>query len=412
MSKFIKCKLAQVVKIFNGATPNTQKNNFFDGDISWITPKDLSSQQKKYITRGERSISKLGYDSCSTKLLPIGTILMSSRAPIGLLAITEKELCTNQGFKNLVADSDKIDNEYLYYYLIKNVEQIKSLGGGTTFSEVSKQDIGNFKINIHSSLQEQKKIASVLSSLDAKIELNNRIIAELEAMAKQLYDYWFVQFDFPNAEGKPYRSSGGKMVYNEKLKREIPEGWEVKSLLKIANFTNGVACQNNRPLLGDKGLRVIKIREMHTGFTDDSELVKSDIPEKVKVFNGDILFSWSASLEVMIWAYGDGGLNQHIFKVTSDKYPRSFYYFQLLNYIEHFKKIADARKTTMGHITQEHLAQSTIVVPSNNCLIQSLEEKINPFLNKIILLQQENQELTNHRDWLLPMLMNGQAKVK
>lgn len=147
-------------------------------------------------------------------------------------------------------------------------------------------------------------------------------------MAKQLYDYWFVQFDFPNEEGKPYKSSGGEMVWNEKLKRNIPVGWHCGNLFEIAVFTNGLACQKFRPKDDEVPLPVIKIREMHDGISVDTEEVTSNIPESVKVYNGDVLFSWSASLEVMLWAYGLGGLNQHIFKVTSaNDFPKSFYYF-------------------------------------------------------------------------------------
>ena len=233
----------------------------------------------------------------------------------------------------------------------------------------------------------------------------------LEAMAKQLYDYWFVQFDFPNEEGKPYKASGGAMVWNEKLKREIPQGWHCGTLLDIAEYTNGLACQKYRPTDNNK-LPVIKIKEMHDGLSADTEWVKADIPDDVKVFDGDVLFSWSASLEVMLWAYGNGGLNQHIFKVTSKNgYPRSFYFYQLIHYVGVFKQIAEARKTTMGHITQDHLRQSTIALPPNIDVANKLEEKLCPIFDAIVKNNQEIMALTKQRDELLPLLMNGQASV-
>ena len=255
------------------------------------------------------------------------------------------------------------------------------------------------------------KIVQILSDLDSKIELNNRINAELEAMAKTLYDYWFVQFDFPDANGKPYKTSGGKMVWNAELKREIPdsEGWSVGTLLDIANYVNGLPCQKFRPT-GDEFIRVIKIREMNEGFTSNSELVRPNIPDKAIIENGDVLFSWSASLEVKIWTGGKGALNQHIFKVTSDDYPKSFYYYQLLNYLQHFKMMAENRKTTIGHITQEHLQQSRIAIPPKE-LTKELEKIIAPIFSKKMNNEIENQKLTELRDWLLPMLMNGQVKV-
>lgn len=231
-------------------------------------------------------------------------------------------------------------------------------------------------------------------------------------MAKQLYDYWFLQFDFPNEEGKPYKSSGGAMKWDRKLNRNIPENWHCGNLLEIAVFTNGLACQKYRPQKGEKPLPVIKIREMHDGITSDTEEVTPKIPESVKIYNGDVLFSWSASLEVMLWAYGLGGLNQHIFKVTSaNDFPKSFYYFQLLNYVDVFKKVAEARKTTMGHITQDHLQQSTIAVPDNKSITDKFEQMVSPIFGQIIRLHEEISSLTNQRNELLPLLMNGQVSV-
>lgn len=228
-------------------------------------------------------------------------------------------------------------------------------------------------------------------------------------MARQLYDYWFVQFDFPDENGHPYKSSGGKMVWNERLKREIPEGWYCGTLLDIAEYTNGLACQKYRPTDENK-LPVIKIKEMHDGISPDTEWVKADIPENVKVYDGDVLFSWSASLEVMLWANGNGGLNQHIFKVTSKNgYQRSFCFYQLKHYIGVFKQMAEARKTTMGHITQDHLKQSAITLPSNIDIANKLEEKLCPILDVIVKNNQEISILTKQRGELLPLLMNGQV---
>jgi type I restriction enzyme S subunit len=259
----------------------------------------------------------------------------------------------------------------------------------------------------------EESIGTFFLNLDKKIRLNEQINQNLEAMAKQLYDYWFVQFDFPNEEGKPYKSSGGEMLWNDKLKRNIPVGWHCGNLFEIAVFTNGLACQKFRPKDDEMPLPVIKIREMHDGISVDTEEVTSNIPESVKVYNGDVLFSWSASLEVMLWAYGLGGLNQHIFKVTSaNDFPKSFYYFQLLDYVNVFKKMAEARKTTMGHITQDHLQQSTIAIPDNKDIADKFEELISPIFKQIVKLQEEISNLIKQRDELLPLLMNGQITIE
>ena len=282
---------------------------------------------------------------------------------------------------------------------------------GSKMPRGDKDQIMRYKIPMMMTYNEEESIGRMILSIERKIKTNQEINHNLEAMAKQLYDYWFVQFDFPNADGKPYKSSGGKMVWNVKLKRYIPEGWECKNLLDIAIFTNGLACQKYRPTTEAK-LPVIKIREMHDGFTTDTEWVKADIPDSVKIFNGDVLFSWSASLEVMLWCFGEGGLNQHIFKVTGKNgFPRSYYYYQLKDYVNVFKAIAEARKTTMGHITQDHLQQSTIAVPPTTELPILLEKKIAPLFEQIITLQEENAHLVKLRDELLPLLMNGQVSV-
>ena len=302
-------------------------------------------------------------------------------------------------------------NALLHTDYAKKYFACNASGSGQRYA-LSVEALNSFPVPIIP-LHEQKQIGEIFSALDKKIELNRQINQNLEAMAKQLYDYWFVQFDFPNEEGKPYKSSGGEMVWNEKLKRNIPVGWHCGNLFEIAVFTNGLACQKFRPKDDEVPLPVIKIREMHDGISVDTEEVTSNIPESVKVYNGDVLFSWSASLEVMLWAYGLGGLNQHIFKVTSaNDFPKSFYYFQLLDYVDVFKKMAEARKTTMGHITQDHLQQSTIAIPDNKDIADKFEELISPIFKQIVKLQEEISNLTKQRDELLPLLMNGQITIE
>ena len=302
------------------------------------------------------------------------------------------------------------DLTYLYYVLKSLNLNSKQIGSSQPL--ITQSMLKDMVVDIEINIENQKRIANSISIIDQKIQTNSQINQELEAMAKTLYDYWFVQFDFPDQNGKPYKSSGGKMVYHPELKRQIPEGWGVDSLWNIANFYNGLAMQKYRPdTNGDDYLPVIKIREMMNGFSKDTEKARLDIPTEAVVERGDILFSWSATLEVIIWGKEKGALNQHIFKVTSETYPKSFIYFELKSYLKVFKAIAELRKTTMGHITQDHLKQAKIVVPPIE-LISKLGDKLQPIMLKQQILENQNQELTQLRDWLLPMLMNGQVKVE
>ena len=302
---------------------------------------------------------------------------------------------------------------FLYAVLLQDAffDYVMQGAKGSKMPRGDKDQILRYKMPTLSCSEES--IGTLFMNIDSKIRLNEQINQNLEAMAKQLYDYWFVQFDFPNEEGKPYKSSGGEMLWNDKLRRNIPVGWHCGNLFEIAVFTNGLACQKFRPKDNEVPLPVIKIREMHDGISVDTEKVTSNIPESVKVYNGDVLFSWSASLEVMLWAYGLGGLNQHIFKVTSaNDFPKSFYYFQLLDYVDVFKKMAEARKTTMGHITQDHLQQSTIAIPDNKDIADKFEELISPIFKQIVKLQEEISNFIKQRDELLPLLMNGQITIE
>ncbi|MGV2998624.1 restriction endonuclease subunit S [Streptococcus suis] len=340
-----------------------------------------------------------------------GDILISAAGTVGKTVIYTGEDAYFQDSNIVWIDNNEkiVTNQYLYYFYQTNPFVSTN---GSTIKRLYNDNIRETKIKNVPSIEAQNKVTKVLEYLDQKIALNNQINEELEAMAKTLYDYWFVQFDFPDENGKPYKSSGGKMVYNAQLKREIPEGWGVDSLWNIATFYNGLAMQKFRPASEtDESLPVIKIREMFSGFSKDTEKASTTIPKEAIIEAGDILFSWSATLEVILWGGEKGALNQHIFKVTSEKYPKSFIYNELRSYLKVFKTIAELRKTTMGHITQDHLKQAMIIIPPND-LIDEIHNRISLILKQQLDLKQQNQELSQLRDWLLPMLMNGQVKVE
>lgn len=335
---------------------------------------------------------------------------------VGLLGSTAKIPCSGKYIQSqdvaLIKCNDKLYPDYAFYLISSKLvkEQLSAAAQQTKIRHTSPDKIKDCTVLIPD-YSSQRKIAAVLSAIDRKISLNRRINENLERLAKQIYDYYFVQFDFPNEEGRPYKSSGGKMVYSEILKREIPEGWEVGNLYDIADYINGLACQNYRPKGNENWLSVIKIREMNEGITNDTEKVSANIPDKYKIDNGDILFSWSASLEVKIWNGGKGALNQHIFKVVPKSYfSKEYVYQQLSKYIVNFQKQAESRKTTMGHITSDHIKQSRILLPPKS-IIDSFTQKTLPIFNYQLSIQQESQNLASLRDFLLPLLMNGQVSV-
>ena len=298
------------------------------------------------------------------------------------------------------------------YYLLKYV--LKSATDGkdkSTVPGVDRNVLHQMDIPFCKELQGQKKIVHILADIDRKIETNVKINDNLAQQLRLLYDYWFTQFDFPDENGKPYRSSGGQMVWNDDLKRHIPNFWGCDNLYRIADYVNGLACQKHHPVNGEEALPVIKIKEMHDGITADTELVSANIPSKNIVQPGDILFSWSASLEIAFWFGCTAGLNQHIFKVIPKApFSREYVYLQLSEYIVQFVRIAESRKTTMGHITSDHLNESRVVIPPIE-VIQKFTTIARPIFEELKVCHAEMEHLQNLRDWLLPMLMNGQATI-
>lgn len=225
----------------------------------------------------------------------------------------------------------------------------------------------------------------MLSSLDNKIDLLHRQNKTLEALAETLFRQWFVE--------------------------EAEEGWEEKGMDEIAEFLNGLACQKFPAKVGEVGLPVIKIKELRTGITDASDIATNDVPEKYLVHNGDMLFSWSGSLDIVIWSEGKGVLNQHLFKVSSTEFPQWFYYFWVKYHLPEFQGIAEDKATTMGHIQRHHLSSATVLVPPKNKL-KEMHEIINPTFEKIKSNQIQIRTLTRLRDTLLPKLMSGEVRVE
>lgn len=390
----MKVRIKDIAEVINGSTPSTQNPEYYDGDIIWITPKDLSDQNSKYIYSGERSITQAGYNSCSTKMIPENNILMSSRAPIGLLAINKVECCTNQGFKSLIVDKTKCNVEYLYYYLKYHIKEIESLGSGTTFKEVSKDSMENYEI-VLPSIKVQETISNVLSLLDNKIINNNKINDELESMSKTLYDYWFLQFEFPNENGKPYKSSGGKMVWNEELKREIPEGWEVSKIGDILEEANKSKIQVNDA----------KEKGKYPFFTSGKKILCYD-DYLVKGFN--IFLNTGGNPDIKAYM-GKCAYSTDTWCVSAKEYSYILFYY-LLKLMPQFEQLFFAG-SGLKHLQKDSLKNQYILLPDEKVLrnFNNICELIWKKITNCII---ENQELTALRDFLLPLLMNGQVKFK
>lgn len=257
---WIETILGEVAKIASGSTPSTKKDEYWNGNISWITPKDLSGFQNRYISKGEKSITPEGLKNSSAKLLPINTVLFSSRAPIGYVAIAEQELATNQGFKNLICKKEVTHYLFIYYWLIRNSDYVEKLSSGSTFSEASAFLMRSLEINIPS-LPEQKAIAAVLSAFDDKIELLREQNQTLETLAQTIFKEWFVHFNFPDQDGKPYRDNVGEMVDSEL--GEIPQGWRVGKLSEFGKIICGKTPPKSKTEYFGDDIPFIKIPDMH-----------------------------------------------------------------------------------------------------------------------------------------------------
>lgn len=298
--------------------------------------------------------------------------------------------------------NNNVDAEFLYYLLSQDLffAYVMSGANGSKMPRGDKQQIMNWEIEIPSEKEDQRCIASILSSLDRKIELNNKINADLEEMAQAIFKNWFVDFE-PFKDGKFVDSELGM----------IPEGWKVGRLTEIASYMNGLAMQKFPPENNEDSLPVLKIKELGQGFCGtDSDRCSCNIKDECKIHNGDVIFSWSGTLLVDVWCGGDCGLNQHLFKVTSNDYPKWFYYYWTKHHLQEFIRIAKDKAVTMGHIKRGHLEEALVAIPDNDSM-EKVHELFEPILSKIISLRLENSHLSLLRDTLLPRLMSGELEV-
>lgn len=352
-----------------------------------LTGFALNDSSFRYVT--EEKANSLGKANAHR-----GDVVITHRGTLGQIAFIppdskfERYIISQSQFR--VKCNEKVMPEYLTYYFHTKIGQHKLLSNAsqvgvpalarasTTFQEL--------EIEIPPMTQQQK-VVSLLETIRVKIELNNAINDNLEQQAQA--------------------------IFRRELLRngELPPNWTTGSLLDIANYLNGLAMQKFRPVDGESGLPVLKIKELRQGFCDyGSELCSQNIKPEFIVHDGDVIFSWSGSLLVDLWCGGACGLNQHLFKVTSDKYPKWFYYAWTAHHLARFVAIAADKATTMGHIKREDLAKAEVIIP-NTASMERIGGVLEPIYDLIINQRIENRKLSMLRDSLLPKLMSGELDV-
>ena len=402
-SEWKEYRLDEIGDIVSGGTPSTKNEDYYGNEIPWITPKDLSGYDSKYISKGERSITKLGLEKSSAKLLPKGTILFSSRAPIGYVAIAQEDLCTNQGFKNIVCNPQVAHNEFIYYRMKLAKEELESVAGGSTFKEVSGKVMKEFKIKLPS-IEQQKRIASILSSLDDKIELNNEMNKTLEEMAQSIFKRWFVDFEFPNEDGQPYKSSGGEMVESEL--DMIPKSWEVAKIDAISQVTMGVSPSSKTYNEDNIGLPLLN------GASDfEGKLIKpskfTSEPKKI-CKKGDMVFGVRATIGNIVFADKEYALGRGVAAVEpNDKIFREFIYYSLDNSMANL--INNASGSVFLNLKKADITDLKVCYSEE--MVKKFNNVVKVLIDKIVENDIESELLKEQRDILLQKLMNGEIRI-
>lgn len=365
MPEWIECKISDIGTVVGGATPSTKKpENYENGTIAWITPKDLSTFTGRYIQRGERNITEIGLKSCSTQLLPKETVLFSSRAPIGYVAIAANEVCTNQGFKSVVPN-ENTDPLFLYYLLKYNKDKIEGMGSGTTFKEVSGNTMKNIVVSVPTDKKVQKRISSMLGSIDDKIEENERINNNLEQQAQAIYSCMFIE--------------------------HRQESWITGQLSDLISVKYGKdhkkLADGNYPVYGSGGIMRYVEKPLYTG---ESVL----IPRKGTLNNVMYVNEAFWSVDTMFY--------------TEMLRPN------IAKFVYHFVKSKNLASLNAGSavpsMTTNILNAMQLYIPDEKTL-EKFENIVSPMYSEMQENTKESKILANTRDTLLPKLMSGELDV-
>ncbi|WP_296171523.1 restriction endonuclease subunit S [uncultured Streptococcus sp.] len=402
-------------KIGSGSTPRGGNSVYSDSGISFIRSQNVLDMD--FSTENLAFINDNQAEKLNNVIVERNDILLNITGDsIARCTVVPEEILparVNQHV-SIIRCKNTEESKYVMYYLQymkKYLLQISKVGG--TRNALTKEAIGKLPIKIS---DDCNKISKILDNIDQKIQINNQINQELEAMAKTLYDYWFVQFDFPDPNGKPYKSSGGKMVYHPELKREIPEGWGVDKLGELAQFKNGINYEKTSS--GSEKVKIINVRNISSSTifinqTDLDEIFLENDKSTNFIVNKEMILITRSGIpgatrlvsELEAKTVYSGFI---IASEVNDLINKNLIFYYLKNVEEELKN--QSAGTIMKNISQSVLTDMTVSLPPQNVLLK-FNSIIDNLLEQMKNVQRQNQELTQLRDWLLPMLMNGQVKV-
>ena len=404
----------------NHGESRPRPDEFVDRGVAFIRAADIDGG--RVLFESASKINERARQRITKGIGAPGDVLLSHKGTVGKVALVPEDappfVCSPQTTLWRARDMRRLDRGYLYAFL-RSPEfhaQLATRAGETDMAPyVSLTSQRGLSVSLPS-IEIQCAIAAVLGTLDGKIELNEKMDETLEALARALFKSWFLEFDpvYAKTEGRsPSLPRDFAELFPSSFEDseigEIPKGWEVRALDQIARFVNGLALQKFPPK-DDHRLPVIKIAQLRAGNTDGADTASADLEPDFVVEDGDVLFSWSGSLECILWAGGRGALNQHLFKVTSRDYPKWFYYLWIHRHLAEFRRIAAAKATTMGHIQRHHLSEAKVVVPSPEVL-RAADQLIGPLIESIPARRAQSRLLARVRDCLLPKLFSGEIRV-
>ena len=397
-------RIKDIGEVVGGGTPRTDTPEYWNGNIPWLSPVDLSNYSNIFISKGQNNITELGLKKSSAKLLPKDTVLLSSRAPIGYLAIAENEICTNQGFKSIICDKKKVVSLFLYYYLKLNIEQLKSFASGATFPELSGNTLKKIKIQLPP-LPTQEKIASILSAYDNLIQNYKKQIDALQTAASELYKEWFVRFRFPGYQTARFENG-------------IPEGWKVERIGNVGEVIGGgtPSTENEEYWDGDiPWLSPVDLSDntnvyVSRGSKNITELGLKKSNAKMMP-TGTVLLSSRAPVGYVALAKNPICTNQGFKSVvcnTSVIQPIYLYYYFRMNK-NYLQSIASG--ATFPELSGSMMKKIKVLLPTEK-VQQEFSKRARIFIEKAELLSEQITNLTQQRDLLLPRLMSGKLEVK